>query len=137
MSRRKWIKYEEELVERAFTILSFLDLDHLWNRPANELSGGQLKLLEVGRILMNRPKLILMDEPIAGVNPKLAHEIFQYLTEIKKKFSTTLLIVEHRLDIALDYSDYVFAMHRGRVIAKGDPSEVTSHPKVIESYLGV
>ncbi|MEM3151663.1 MAG: ATP-binding cassette domain-containing protein, partial [Candidatus Bathyarchaeia archaeon] len=74
-----WIKKEEEIVEKAFQNLKFLNLDHLWNVEAYKLSGGQLKLLEVGRALMRNAKMILMDEPIAGVNPALAHSILERL----------------------------------------------------------
>ena len=86
--------------------------------------------------MMSGAKMILMDEPIAGVNPTLAHEIFDKMTEICKKQKITFLIVEHRLDIALQYAEHVFAMDRGKIIAQGSSDEVIKHPKVIESYLG-
>ncbi len=133
---RAWVKREQELTERAFKILKFLKLDHLWDSEAYKLSGGQLKLLEVGRALMANAKLIVMDEPIAGVNPSLAHEIFQRLREIRDTFNVTFLIIEHRLDIALKYVDYVYAMAQGRVIAEGKPDEVVNNPAVVEAYLG-
>ncbi len=136
LNRRKWIKQEEKLIEKAFEILDLLTLSHMWNRRASELSGGQMKLLEIGRALMSDPKVILMDEPVAGVNPKLAHNIMNHVTGIRDKLGLSFLIVEHRLDIVLDYVDYVYAMHRGKVISKGSPDEVISDPVVIESYLG-
>jgi len=133
---RAWIKRESELVERAFQILKFLRLDHLWDVESWKLSGGQLKLLEIGRALMANAKMIIMDEPIAGVNPTLAHEIFQRIQEIRDKLGVTFLIIEHRLDIALKYVDYVYAMARGRVISEGPPEKVVNDPQVIEAYLG-
>ncbi len=136
MFQRAWVKKEQELVERAFKILKFLKLDHLWDVEAYKLSGGQLKLLEVGRALMAKAKLIVMDEPIAGVNPALAHEIFQRLCEIREAFGVSFLLIEHRLDIALRYVDYVYAMAQGRVIAEGKPDEVVNNPAVIEAYIG-
>ena len=85
---------------------------------------------------INEIKVILLDEPIAGINPRLAHEIFEHILNLRKELNTTFLVVEHRLDVALRYVDKVYAMHRGRIIVEGGPNEVVSHPKVIESYLG-
>ena len=132
----KWVKKEEELVDKAFKLLELLNLSHLWNQPVSKLSGGQMKLVELGRTLMSDPKVILLDEPIAGINPRLAHEIFEHILNLRKELNTTFLVVEHRLDVALRYVDKVYAMHRGRIIVEGGPNEVVSHPKVIESYLG-
>ncbi len=132
----KWLKREEELVRKAYRILEILNLDHLWNHPVSKLSGGQMKLVETGRALMSDPKALLMDEPIAGVNPKLAHEIFDHLIRLKKEHGISFLIVEHRLDVALQYVDYVYAMHRGKIIAKGKPEEILEDPRVSEAYLG-
>ena len=94
-----------------------------------------MKLVEVGRALMTNPKLIVMDEPIAGVAPALAHDIFSRFTELKKT-GITFLIVEHRLDIVMQYVDYVYVMANGRVIADGKPEEVLNNPMVVEVYLG-
>lgn len=127
---------EEELIERAFEVLHFLTLDHLWDKPASALSGGQMKLLELAYALMSDPKLCLLDEPLAGVNPALAGEIMERLLEIRKELGVTVLIVEHRLDLALKYVDYAYAMHNGSVIAGGAPEEVVEHPEVVKAYLG-
>jgi len=91
--------------------------------------------VEVGRALMTNPKMIIMDEPIAGVAPALAHDILKRVTELKER-GITFLIVEHRLDIILKYVDYVYAMANGKVIAEGLGEEIVSHPKVVEVYLG-
>ncbi len=135
LRRSKWTKYEYKALEKAKLILKTLRLDHLWDEKSSNLSGGQLKLLEIGRALMNNANLILMDEPIAGVNPSLAHNIFDVIRELTKKQGITFLIVEHRLDIALKYVDYVYAMSRGRIIAEGLPEDVVKNPAVIDSYL--
>jgi len=134
--KTKWLKREEELVEKAYRILELLSLDHLWNQPVFKLSGGQMKLIEIGRALMSDPRLVLMDEPIAGVNPKLAHEIFDHIVQLKNKLSLSFLIIEHRLDVALQYVNYVYAMHRGKVVAEGNPEEVLENPEVSKAYLG-
>ena len=94
-----------------------------------------MKLLEIGRALMSDAKMIMMDEPISGVNPVLAHEIFTRLLELRKKLGITFFIIEHRLEIALKYVDYVYVMDRGRLLTEGKPEEVIEDPRVIEAYL--
>jgi len=134
--RRRWLKHEVESVEKAYEILKLLKLDHLWDQQAYKLSGGQMKLLETGRALMSGAKMIMMDEPAAGINPLLAHEVFTHLREVNRKLNVTFLLIEHRLDIAIPYVDRVYAMHQGRIIAEGAPKEVLENVVVIESYLG-
>ena len=133
--RRNWVKKQEELAEKAFRYLDFLNLDHLWNTESYKLSGGQLKILEVGRALMRDAKVIVMDEPIAGVNPALAHSILERLRNLKN-MDVSLLLVEHRLDIVLKYVDYVYVMADGKIIAEGDGKNILSNPEVVEVYLG-
>ncbi len=134
--RGSWIKYEEELVEKAFRILDILNLSDLWDKRARELSGGQMKLLEIGRTLMCDPTAILMDEPLAGVNPSLAYNILEYLRNIRDRENVSFLVIEHRLDIILPYIDYVYFMVGGRVFAQGRPEEVMENKAVLEAYLG-
>jgi len=129
-----WMKKEEEIAEKAFQNLKFLNLDHLWSVEAYKLSGGQLKLLEVGRALMRNAKMILMDEPIAGVNPLLAHSILERLVKLKRE-GFSFLLIEHKLDIVLNYVDYIYVMAAGKVIAEGDKEAVLSNPEVEEVYL--
>ncbi|WP_456418693.1 ABC transporter ATP-binding protein [Methanocaldococcus infernus] len=135
---KTWINKEEEMVEKAFDILEFLKLSHLYDRKAGSLSGGQMKLVEIGRALMTNPKLIVMDEPIAGVAPGLAHDIFNHILELKKK-GITFLVIEHRLDIVLRYIDHLYVMFNGKIIAEGkgkEVEEVIKDPKVVEIYMG-
>lgn len=133
--RRRWVEREVELVERAYGILRDLGLDALWDRKASELSGGQMKLLEVGRVMMNGARTVLMDEPIAGVLPSLARDVLGRIKGLAEKRGMTFVIVEHRLDLALGYADYVYAMSRGKVVSKGLPEQVVNDPLVQESYL--
>jgi branched-chain amino acid transport system ATP-binding protein len=134
--RRTWVKEEEAQTVAAGTILGLLGLSQQWNQPAYQLSGGQMKLLEVGRALMSGAKLLLLDEPISGVNPTLAHEVFAKIIRLRDELGITFFIVEHRLDIALPYVDYAHAMAYGKLLASGPPDTVVADPRVIEAYLG-
>jgi branched-chain amino acid transport system ATP-binding protein len=117
--RKKWIRQERERNRRASQFLKLLGLHDSRNVLAYTLSGGQLKLLELGRVFMTNAKIFLLDEPIGGVNPILARKIFDYIAEYKKEKGGTFVIVEHRLDIAMPYADYIYAMSRGRIVAEG------------------
>lgn len=136
LRRKSWIQEEKQATEMAFEFLELLNLHHMWNRPATHLSGGQMKLVEAGRAIMSGARMILMDEPAAGIFPKLAHEVFSHLTEMKNKMGVTFLIIEHRLELILPYVDYVYAMQTGNIISEGNPKEVLKDPTVIDSYLG-
>ena len=134
--KSKWKNDEKRIADKAMEIMEMVSLVEKKDTPSQNLSGGQQKLLELGRAMMSDASMILMDEPIAGVNPTLAHEIFDKISSLCKKQKITFLIVEHRLDIALQYADHVFAMNRGKIIAQGSSDDVIKHPKVMESYLG-
>ena len=134
--KSRWSKDEKRIMEKSLEMLDMVNLVQQKDIQSQNLSGGQLKLLELGRAMMSGAKMILMDEPIAGVNPTLAHDIFEKIHKICAKQKITFLIVEHRLDIALQYADHVFAMDRGKIIAEGNSNDIIKHPKVIESYLG-
>jgi branched-chain amino acid transport system ATP-binding protein len=131
-----WAKAEEATAEEAFRILDTVGLIKLWDRPAGTLSGGQMKLLEIARALISGANTMLLDEPISGVNPTLAHEIFQKILSLRDRLGLTFLIVEHRLDIALTYVDSVVAMAYGKLIASGKPEMVMADQRVIDAYLG-
>ncbi|MEM3139956.1 MAG: ABC transporter ATP-binding protein [Nitrososphaerota archaeon] len=134
--RKIWIKDEEENIEKAFKILSRVGLEDLWYYEAFRLGGAQLKMLEVARALATGAKLIALDEPIGGVDPAYAGDILGYIRNIKNTMNVSFLLIEHRVDIALPYADYVYVMDRGKVIFEGTPPEVEKNPKVIEVYLG-
>jgi branched-chain amino acid transport system ATP-binding protein len=134
--KRIWRQPETNTAEHAFEVLALVGLSHMWDKPSSVLSGGQSKLLEIARALMSDASMILLDEPISGVNPTLAHEIFSTLVRIRDNYGVTFLIIEHRLDIALSYVDSVVAMAYGKFLIAGAPQVVTSDSRVIDSYLG-
>ncbi len=134
--RRFWEDSEEHATKKASRVLEFLGLSGVWDRPTTDLSGGQLKLVEIGRALMSDAHLLLLDEPVSGVNPTLAHDVFSKILKLRDEFGLTFFIVEHRLDIALKYVDEMFAMSNGRLVASGLPEDVMKSKQVTDAYLG-
>jgi len=134
--RRLWERVELGIAEKAVNTLELLKILHVARNLSSAISGGQMKLVELARGLMSDPKMLLLDEPAAGVNPTLAHEIFKFLTNLKDEKGMTMLIIEHRLDILFDYVDYVYVMHRGKIVAEGTPEEIVNNKVVIDIYLG-
>ena len=133
---RLWRKQEAENAKSSEETLTQLQLrDHFANL-ASDLSGGQMKLLELGRSLMGNPQLLLLDEPTAGVAPKLAYTIFEEIELMRQQHGITFLIVEHRLEILFDFVDSLYVMHLGRVIAEGTPAEISANAEVREIYFG-
>jgi len=126
---------EAELIERARAVARRLDLTRVLDDPAAELSGGQKKLLEIGRVLMTAPRLVLLDEPIAGVNPTLGREIGEHLRRLCAD-GITFLIIEHHLDVIARLCDPVIVMAEGRHLAQGSFAELAADPRVQEAYMG-
>jgi ABC-type branched-subunit amino acid transport system ATPase component len=126
---------EAELVERALRIADRLNLGRVLDHPAAALSGGQKKLLEIGRALMSEPKLILLDEPIAGINRALAGEIATHLRQLRAD-GITLLVIEHHMDTIARLCDPVIVMAEGRRLAQGTFAEIAANPEVQEAYMG-
>ncbi len=134
--RPKWVGEEVRVAEKSIDTIEFVGLRPVAGNPADAVSGGQMKLAELGRALMSKPKMLLLDEPAAGVNPTLARQIFEGIVRLRDEEGITFLIIEHRLEILFDYVDYVYVMHQGRIIAEGRPAEVAENPLVAEVYLG-
>ena len=133
--KKVWKKKESDIVAVATDIMRDINLYEKKDIQSQNLSGGQQKLLELGRAMMSGARLILMDEPIAGVNPTLAKQIFEKISHIAKNQNVTFLIIEHRLDISLPHADHIFAIHQGKIVAQGDYKTVIKDPKVVSSYL--
>jgi branched-chain amino acid transport system ATP-binding protein/neutral amino acid transport system ATP-binding protein len=126
---------EEALIARAVAIARRLNLLSVIRNPASDLSGGQKKLLEIGRALMSEPKLILLDEPVAGVNPTLAREIGEHLKSLVRE-GITILLIEHHMDMVARLCDRVVVLAEGRHLAEGPFDEVAANPAVQEAYMG-
>ena len=126
---------EAALAERAWETARFLRLDHVIDNPATALSGGQKKLLEIGRALMAEPRLVLLDEPTAGVNPTLQNEIGERLLELPKR-GITVLLIEHDMGFIARLCQPVIVMAEGRVLTQGTFDEVCADGRVREAYLG-
>jgi branched-chain amino acid transport system ATP-binding protein len=128
---------EREVRARAHELLELVRLDRHADELAATLSGGQRKLLDFARVLMTEPRLVLLDEPMAGVNPVLRGELLEHIVSLRESHGVTVLLVDHDLEVVMGVSDRVVVMSNGSVIASGPPDGVRSDARVVDAYLGV
>jgi branched-chain amino acid transport system ATP-binding protein len=132
-ARREEEELRREIEER---IIDFLEIDHIRKAPVSALSYGLQKRVELARALAMKPKLLLLDEPVAGMNREETEDMARFILEVRREWGVTVLMVEHDMGMVMDLSDHVVVLNFGQVIAEGTPAAVQSHPDVIKAYLG-
>jgi ABC-type branched-subunit amino acid transport system ATPase component len=133
---RRVLGQEADNLQRAKAALDLLGLRQVANEYLGSLSGGQRKLIDIGRMLMARPRLCLFDEPTAGVNPTLINTILDGLKRMNREEGFSMLVIEHNMRVISEICDWVFVLAAGQIIARGTPEAIRSDPQVLQSYLG-
>ena len=129
-------KIPKELNDKAENLLNFVGLYQKRKLRAGDLSFGQQKLLELAMALMNEPKMLLLDEPTAGINPTLINGIIDRLIKVNKEFGITLLVIEHNMRVIMSLAQNIFCLAHGQLLANGTPEEIKNDKRVIDAYLG-
>ena len=129
-------KIPPELTDKAENLLNFVGLYQKRKLRAGDLSFGQQKLLELAMALMNEPKMLLLDEPTAGINPTLINGIINRLIKVNKEFGITLLVIEHNMRVIMQLAQKIFCLAHGQMLAEGTPKQIKNDKRVIDAYLG-
>jgi len=129
-------KIPPELTDKSENLLKFVGLYQKRKLRAGDLSFGQQKLLELAMALMNEPKMLLLDEPTAGINPTLINGIIDRLIKVNKEFGITLLVIEHNMRVIMQLAQKIFCLAHGQMLAEGTPKQIKNDKRVIDAYLG-
>ena len=127
---------EDDNRQKALLLLEFLKIDHVKDEFAKNLSYGQQKLLDLGMVLMPDPELIMLDEPLAGVNRSLAREIVERIRQLQKDYRCTFVIIEHDMKVVMDLCERIIVLDYGEKIAEGTPEEIQNNESVLSAYFG-
>ncbi len=130
-------KIPDELTAKSENLLNFVGLYQKRKLRAGDLSFGQQKLLELAMALMNEPKMLLLDEPTAGINPTLINGIIDRLVRINKEYGITLFVIEHNMRVIMNLAQKIFCLAHGQLLAEGEPEQIKNDKRVIDAYLGV
>ncbi|MEL6088771.1 ABC transporter ATP-binding protein [Bartonella schoenbuchensis] len=130
------IKEKNKLYKESMEILERLQLSYLANQPATTLAYGAQRRLEIARALATKPKLLLLDEPAAGMNPQESEELRKFIEKVRTEFDLTILLIEHDMKVVMGLCQDIWVLEYGRCIANGTPDEIRHNPKVIKAYLG-
>lgn len=132
-ARAEELELRRDLEER---VIDFLEIDHIRKAPITALSYGLQKRVELGRALAMQPKLLLLDEPVAGMNREETADMARFILDVQERFGTAILLVEHDMHMVMDICSHIVVLNFGRQIAAGTPDEVAAHPDVVDAYLG-
>jgi branched-chain amino acid transport system ATP-binding protein len=123
-------------MRKSEELLKFVGLHPKRHLPAGELSFGQQKLLELAMALVSEPKMLLLDEPTAGINPTLINELLDRLRRVNREFGITLLVIEHNMRVIMELAEYIYCLAHGELLAEGKPEEIRNEQRVLDAYLG-
>lgn len=129
-------KEENEAEKKAYELLQYVGLEDYYNEKAGSLSYGAQRKLEIARALATKPKILLLDEPAAGMNPRETRELTDLINKIKEELEITIILIEHDMKLVMQISDHIIVLDHGEKIAEGNAEEIRTNPKVIEAYLG-
>ncbi|CAM3182337.1 ABC transporter ATP-binding protein [Streptobacillus felis] len=133
---KKFREYEYETIQKSLSLLKIFDLDEIADHRADSLSYGNQRKLEIARALACSPKLLLLDEPAAGMNPNETQELMKIIEKIKNEFNISVLLIEHDMDLVMGICERIYVLNFGEIIASGKPSEIQNNKEVIKAYLG-